>query len=163
LEKHPISISPADVSLPTGGKTLFKVYNKEDRAYYQVWVKFTIETPGVVAKNIGVDPLNPKGELGGNAGPVQILADHIMVVGTDQEGSKAICVLIASLDAKETQSFVISNKSPDGLPIRILASVWDFAAKPGLLIEQGNESALSFSVPESFTVEAIRTKMRRAS
>jgi len=64
LPKDPISVSPGTIKLRAGKwrtRSLFKVHNRAKEIYYQVVVKLTIDTPGILPQDIGIEA-KPKPE-----------------------------------------------------------------------------------------------------
>lgn len=78
LPRQPISVSPGVINLGGGqwrARSLFKVYNKTDEVYYQVWIKLTIDAPQVLSQDISVDLTKPKNALLTSVGPIQMSSD----------------------------------------------------------------------------------------
>jgi len=167
LEKHPISISPETIFLPAGARTLLKIYNKDKKPRYQVWVKLTIDTPNIGLRDIDIEAENLRGMYSARAGPIEASGDILEIVGTDQVDKKFISVMLASLDPGETRTFILRNASSRGSStpkdIRILVGVWNFDTTPGLLIQKGdNRVDLQLPpLPESIRMEGVGWLLKR--
>lgn len=170
LPKDPISVSPGTISLGTGkwkAHSLFKVYNRTNEIYYQVFVKLTIDTPEILTRNIGIKLAKPRDELSMKVGPIIVSADIMRINGSDQAGNKAIFLWLASLNPAEVCTFVLTNYSPHAPSAstqpKALIGVCGFAQEPSSTLAQpGKEAAFSFTPPENIKIESISLLMRRS-
>lgn len=168
LPKHPISVSPGAINLGTRGWRAcspFKVHNKANEVYYQVFVKLTIDAPGVLPKHIGIEVAKPKDELSAEVGPVTVSGDIFRMNGTDEAGSKAVFLWLASLNPGEVCTFILTNNSPSQSSAsthpKVLIGVCDFAQEPAPMVRRGAEVAWRFTAPENISVEGLVVRVRR--
>ena len=162
----PITVSPVRAGLRTGKwrqPCLLKVHNKTDECYYQIYVKLAIGTPGTPSSNISIKPKRLKGELSGDLGSVRVSGDILQIAGTNQAGVEVIFLLIASLDPRETLTFLLENRGPYRNPetarVEVVNTVEGFSQEPPeVLIEQtGNDEAIAipFRPPETFQLKSF--------
>lgn len=170
LPKHPISVSPGAINLGARGwraRSLFKVYNKAKEVYYQVIVKLTIDTPGILPQDISIELPNPKDELTAEVGPITVSGDIFRIDGTDQAGNKGIFLWLASLDPGEVCTFVLTNASPyessTSTQPKALIGVCGFAQEPAAMVQRGEQVALPFTPPENIRVESVSLLMKRTA
>ncbi len=168
LPNDPISVSPGAINLGTRGwkaRSPFKVYNKANEVYYQVWVKLTIDTPGILPSDIGIELARPKDELTAEVGPIAVSGDIFRINGTDQAGNKAIFLWLASLDPGEVCTLLLTNNSPyessTSTQPKALIGVCGFAQEPASMIQRGEQVALPFTPPENISAESISLLMKR--
>lgn len=169
LPKDPISVSPGTIILAAQSwraRSLFKVHNRTDQFYYQVWVKLTIDTVDIRTQDISIEPAKPKDELPMEIGPVKISGDIMRINGTDQTGNKAIFLLLASLNPREIWPFVLTNNSPyvpsASTQPKALIGICSFARKPAsTLFQPRGKAAFSVKPPEPIKVESIALLMKR--
>jgi len=168
LPNDPISVSPGTISLGARGwktRSPFKVYNKTNEAYYQVWIKLAIDTPGILPQDIGIELARPKDELTAKVGPITVSGDIFRINGTDQVGNNAIFLWLASLDPGEVWTFVLTNNSPyessTSTPPKVLIGVCGFTQEPAPMVQRGKQVALPFTPPENISDASISLLMKR--
>jgi len=163
LPKDPISVSPGFIDLGTGkwkAHSLFKVYNKTCDVYYQIVVKFTINMPEILPRDIKIDLSKPKDELDAQVGTITISGDIFRINGVDQAGNNAIFLWLASLDPGEVCTLLLTNKSCIKLPAlaqpRVYIGVCDFDQKPATTkVKPGTGFSIPFKLPKNFVVEGF--------
>lgn len=160
--KDPISVSPETIIVGRGNwqtYSLFKVYNKTDEIYYQIWIKLTIDTLNILTQNIEIDLPKPKEEFGMQIADIRISCDIVRYNGIDQTGNKAIFLLLSSLNPKEVLSFVLTDKNPSLSSIlsqnKVAIRVCGFSKEPSIIISRQGRAGLSFKPPEKFTLQDI--------
>lgn len=167
--KDPISVSPETIIVGRGDwqtYSIFKVYNKTDEVYYQIWVKLTIDTLNILTQNIEIDLTKPKNELDMQVGDIRISCDIVRYNGIDQMGNKAIFLLLSSLNPREVFSFVLTDKNPTPSSIlfqtKVAVKVCDFSREPSSILSKPGSIALSFKPPEKFTLQGVAFRMKRS-
>ena len=169
LPKDPISVSPGAIILAAQdwrARSLFKIHNRTNEIYYQVWVKLTIDTEDIRTQDISIDLAKPKDELHMEIGTIRISGDIMRLTGTDQAGNKAIFLRLANLNPGEVLSFVLTNNSAyipsASTQPKALISVCGFARKPAsTMFQQGKKAAFSFKPPENIKLESVGFLMKR--
>jgi len=167
--KHPISLSPAVIALTSGSewriKTVFSVYNTQQRFFYGVWIKIGIASPDAQYKDIAINLL--KGGLGLklHAGSVELNAVAHQWAALDQSGNKAIFLVIFSFTPNELYTFQIeqspiSQLSQSGTHNLNLA-VAGFSENPPGTGQGSGQAYMTFTPPENFTVLATRLMLRK--
>lgn len=169
LPKDPISVSPGAIILAAQNwraRSLFKVHNRTNEFYYQVWVKLTIDTVDIRTQDISIESAKPKDELHMEIGSIRVSSDIMRINGTDQAGNKAIFLLLANLNPREIWPFVLTNNSPyvpsASTQPKALIGICSFARKPAsTLFQPRRKAAFSFKPPENIKVESISLLMKR--
>jgi hypothetical protein len=165
-QKNPISVSPEAISWTTGNwatKSLFKVYNRTDEVYFQIWIKLTIEEPTIPSQSIRIDIPKPKDELEMELDTFKISGDIVRFDCVDQKGYNAIFLLLASLDPKETLPFILTSTSSAlatvQFPTKIYIKISDFSKEPSKMISRltnhGKEALISFKPPENVKLQGV--------
>jgi hypothetical protein len=169
LPNDPISVSPGAIILAAQdwrARSLFKIHNRTNEIYYQVWVKLTIDTVDIHTKDISIDLAKPKDELHMKIGTITISGDIMRFNCTDQAGNRAIFLLLANLNPGEISSFVLTNNSlytpSASTKPKAFIGVCGFARKPApTLFQPGKKVAFSFKPPEAIKLESISVLMKR--
>jgi len=172
-QKNPISVSPETISWVTGNwatRSLFKVYNRTDEAYFQIWIKLTIEEPTIPSKSIGIDIPKPKDELDMELEALKISGDIVRFNCVDQKGYNAIFLLLASLDPKETLPFILTDNGSASatlqFPTKIFIKISDFSKEPSKMISRltnhGKEALINFKPPENVKLQGVGFRIARA-
>ena len=173
-QKNPILVSPETISWVTGNwtnKSFFKVYNRTDEVYFQIWIKLTIEEPTIPSQSIGIDIPKPKDELDMElrAFKIHISGDIVRFDCVDQKGYNAIFLLLASLNPKETLPFILNYASSASailpFPTKIFIKVSDFSKEPSKMMSRltnhGEEALISIKLPEAVKLQGVGFRMKR--
>jgi hypothetical protein len=170
-QKNPISVSPETISWTTGSwatRSLFKVYNRTDEVYFQIWIKLAIEEPNIPSQSIRIDTPKPKDELVIESKTFKISGDIVRFNGV-QKGYNVIFLLLASLNPKETLPFILSGTGSASatlqFPTKIFIKISDFSKEPSEMISRltnhGEEAAIGFKPPENFKLQGVGFRIAR--
>lgn len=160
LPKTPISVSPQQVTLSMkdwGTKNLFKVYNKSDEVYYQVFIKLTIHDPEISFENLLIDIVKLRDEISAEVGPATVSGDIIKLWGIDEAGNKVIFLYLASIEPKEVCTFLLKNNTPfqasSSNQARVSIRVCGFKQEPAAILERPGEMSIPISPPENIKLQ----------
>jgi len=165
--EDPISVSPGAISLGDQNwrvRSLFKVHNKTNEIYYQIWVKLTVDTPSMGIQDISIELPKPTDELHVDVGQIRLSGDIILFKGTDQVGRKAIYLVLSSLNPGEILPFILTNNSPDApsTSSQLKAYIISFNREPApSWFQPGKKGGFSFKPPETFKLESVSFLMKR--
>lgn len=172
-QKNPISVSPETISWATGNwatRSLFKVYNRTDEVYFQIWIKLTIEEPTIPSESIWIDLPKTEDKLDMEFGAFRISGDIVRFDCVDQKGYNAVFLLLASLNPKETLPFILTDAGSASatlqFPTKISIKVSDFSKEPPKMMSRstshGKEAGISFRPPEKLKLQAVGFRIARA-
>ncbi len=169
LPKHPISVSPGTINLGTRGwkvRSLFKVHNKSNEIYYDIWIKLTIDAPEIFPHDIIIDTKNVKNQLTAEAGSVRVCWDIVRIDGTDSDNKKVIFLLLKSLEPGEVLTFMLRNNSRRATSTltqpKVLIGVSVFSTEPNKTVEKPGQIALIFAPPENMTIKSLGFMIKRS-
>jgi hypothetical protein len=166
-----ISVTPETMAIGIGNwqtHSMFKVHNRTDEVFYQIWVKLTVDGLNVTTRDIEVEVVRPRDDdLKIKAGGIEWSTRVVRYNGTDKTGNKAVFLLIADLNPRETLSFVLGNINPKPsavfYQVRVALSVVGFSRKPATILSQKGKVAMSFTPPESFKLEGVALRLKKTS
>lgn len=168
LPKDPISVSPGAINLGAAGwkaHATFKVHNRIDEIFYQVWVKLTIDTPEIPTQDISIKFPKPRDEHPVEVGSITMSADIFRIDCTDQAENKAIFLNLASLNPREVWTFLLTNNSsyvpPASTQPKAFIGICSFEREPAPTLIQPGKMALQFRPPENIKVSSISLLMKR--
>lgn len=156
IPKSPILVSPSVAKLKTGrwkNRTLIKVYNQTDGIYYQVIVKFTIQTPGVSHHHITIDPGKPGENFSGDVGGYTVAADQFLIRLKNTAGKAVTLLYIMCLDPHEIKTIKLSQPIPHTSSQVGTTEVWvelcEYSKEPLEPLDGSKgEFAIPFRIPE---------------
>jgi len=168
LPKNPVSVSPFIIQLAQGEwliKSPLNVYNRENRFYYQVWVKLGFETDYFQFDDIAIDFIRGHDDMKLRAGPIESSASIFQMRCIDNAGRKAIFLVISALEPhsiyafqiRQLTAFPISNTKPPS----ISCAISGFTEEPPKMGEGTNKSFLTFTPPENCKVMSLSLLLRR--
>lgn len=171
-QKNPISVSPETISWTTNSwatKSLFKVYNRTDEVYFQIWIKLTIEEPNIPSQSIRIDTPKSKDELVIESKTFKISGDMVRFNCVDQKGYNVIFLLLSSLNPKETLPFILSDTGSASatlqFPTKIFIKISDFSKEPSKMISRltnhGEEAGIIFKPPEKVKLQGVGFRIAR--
>ncbi|MBI4286266.1 MAG: HNH endonuclease [Chloroflexi bacterium] len=170
LPKNPVSVSPSRIDLGNDEwltKSLLHIYNKEDRFYYQVWVKIGIESEEIQPEQISIDFVRGHDDLKLRAGFVEMSASIFRVCCVDGAGKKVAFLVINSLEPHSIYTFEISRlpscKLSSTKAHKLQIAISSFRDEPAGSGEGANEAFLTFIPPENLQMTAISLVMRRTT
>lgn len=167
LPKNPVSVSPSLFGLGNNEwrtKSLLNVYNKENRFYYQVWIKICIESEEIQPEQIGIELVSGHNDLKLRAGLVEISASIFRMDCIDASGKKAAFLVINSLQPNATYTFEISRlpsvevSSAKGY---LRFAICDFKDEPTESGEGANKAFFNFIPPEDVQIRTLGVLLRR--
>jgi len=168
LPKTPISVSPQQITLGMKDwrtQGLFKVYNKSDEVYYQVFIKLTVDNPEIVLENLLIDIVKPKDEISAEVGPATVSGDIFRLWGIDEAGNKAIFLYLASIDPQVLCTFLLKNNTPSqslsSNQARVSIGVCGFKQEPAAVLVRPGEMAIPFSPPENMKLQGLSILVKR--
>jgi hypothetical protein len=148
-------------------QSMFKVHNRTDEVHYQIWVKLTIDGLNVTTRDIEVEMVRPKDEIKAKVGNIELSTGVVRYNCTDQTGNKAILLLIADLNPKETLSFVLRNKNLEPSSVlfqtKLNLSVVGLSQKPATVFTKKGEAGMSFTPPEKLRLEGVAFRLKKTS
>lgn len=170
LPKNPVSVSPSRIELGYGEwrtKSLLNVYNREERFYYQVWVKMGIESDEVQFNHIAIELIRGRDELKLRANSVEVSASIFRMLCIDQAGNKAIFLIIGSIEPhgvytfeiQQLSSFTLSSTKPHSLTFAISS----FSDDPAVTREGSEQTHFNFIPPEDLKMLGLDLLLRRTS
>lgn len=170
LPKNPVSVSPSRIELGQGKwrtKSLLNVYNREDRFYYQVWVKIGIESDEVQFNHIGIELVRGHDDLKLRVSSVEVSASIFQMHCIDEAGKKAIFLIIGSLEPRavytfeirQLSSFKLSSTKSHSLDFAISS----FSDEPPVTREGSSEAHFNFTPPEKLKLLVLSLLLRRTS
>jgi hypothetical protein len=165
-----ISITPNTIVLSAGEwqtQSTFKVHNRTDEVYYEIWVKLVVEGLNVTNKDVEIEIVRPKDEVKVKLGNIEWSADITRLNGIDERGNSVIYLLIASLNPKDTITFFARNRKNmkhAGLyQTKLVLSVAGLSQKPASVITKKNAMGKNFTPPEKFKLESVSFKLKKIS
>jgi hypothetical protein len=165
-----ISITPSDIVLSIGEwqtQSTFKVHNRTDEVYYEIWVKLIVEGLNVTNKDIEIEIVKPRDEVKVNLGKIEWSADIARFNGTDETGNSVIYLLIASLNPKDTVTFFARNrknmKHSGSYQTRLVLTVAGLSQKPASMVTKKNAMGKNFTPPEKFKLESVSFRLKKTS
>lgn len=168
LPKNPVSVSPSVIQFSDGPwlrKSILHVYNKEDRFYYQVWVKITVESEDVQFGDIGIELVRGHDDLKLHAGFVEMSASYYRMNCIDGAGRKATFLILGSLGPRATYSFAISQlalyKQSHHQLHCLRVALSSLSDEPLTAAEGSSQAYLTFVPPENTTVVGVSLLLRR--
>ncbi len=169
LPKNPLSVSPSRIELGHGewrSKSLLSVYNREERFYYQVWVKMGIESDEVQFNHIAIDLVRGHDDLKLRAGSVAISASNYRMHCIDEAGKKAVFLIFGSFEPhavytfeiRQLPSFTLSSTKPHCLYF----AVSSFSDQLAITREGSDQAHFSFTPPENLKLLGLSMLVHRA-
>jgi hypothetical protein len=170
LPKNPVSVSPSEVELGNKEwrtKSLLHIYNREDRFYYQVWVKIGIESEEIQPKQISIELIRGHDDLKLRAGFIEISASIWRMHCIDETGKKAAFLVINSLEPRAIYTFEISRLPRCNLSSakthKLRFAISSFKDEPVGSGEGANKAFFTFIPPENIQITATSLLMRRTT
>lgn len=169
LPKDPISISPGVIDLGVGkwkAYSFFKIYNRTNEIFYQIFVKLTLDNLDIIPRNIRIDLATQDYQLAVDIGRIIWYSDIWRIDGIDQSGNKAIFLWLASINPKDVCTFALINESPGEISTelkpRAFIGICGFNGEPAPILHQsGKKAAVKFKSPEDIKVESIGVLIKR--
>ena len=172
-QKNPIAVSPETITWVTGNwstTSLFKVFNRTEEVYFQIWTKLTIEDPAVPFKSIRIVVSNPKDEFEMDLKSYKAIGDVVRIDLIDQKGFNVIFILIASLGPKETLTFILNDAGLSSttlqFPTNIFLKISDFSKESPAMISRSTnysqEALIKIKPPESGTIKGVGIRLKKS-
>jgi hypothetical protein len=165
-----ISITPDTIVLSTGEwqtQSTFKVHNRADEVYYEIWAKLIVEGLNVINKDVEIEFVRPKDEVKVKLSKIEWSADIMRFDGTDEAGNSVIYLLIASINPKDTVTFLARNvktmKQSGLYQTKLVLTVAGLSQKPASIVSNKKTIGKNFVPPEKFKLERISFRLKKTS
>ncbi|MGC2235624.1 MAG: hypothetical protein WA584_05660 [Pyrinomonadaceae bacterium] len=165
-EQNPVSVSPGEINLNSSNKdnelkakNYINVFNQTDSWYYQVWVKITMDSSVITAKDISINlpPLENNEKI--KSEPSGVSTKALCYVGLDEEKRETFLCFIRELNPKETLTLTLLNDYHENLPElpahKALVSIVGFNTEPAKILEGNQKGSLSVKFPITFTLDRV--------
>ena len=161
-----VAVNPRAISFRSKGwttRSFFSVSNKVDDPVFSVYVKTTILSDKIKARDLKIEPTRksnlPRVSVGNR---VNLDVDVVRVNGLDSEENEAVFLIITLLEALESRAFVVENtKTVETLEHKLLLEVHSFESEPPAILRKPDTATYPLSFKESVRVNSISMLMSR--